>query len=269
MPNNIKKHGDDTLALYFLAWQDVIERLDTIILEIRHIQQNIIHLLHVPELYEPLRHEEDYLWKYDRWGDKTEQRNKIQLVKSWINDYPPISREVTPSQKDPAGHRQRVANPEDKVRKADEIFTRIQAIVQDCVDYELWSVDQKARYHNLAALQTLKQNVFNDKLALCEIACPLFSHIIETGQSATNRKYDLANFIFTRTAIMARSREYINRLGDLQTNFSHSQDFGLHDHPRPNINRRRDQHMYGVHLNNRCKGYKSRNAFVADQAGSM
>src|ERR1043165_4646211 len=46
----------------FLSWLDAVERIDTLILEIRHVQETIVSQLRVPELYEPFRYEDYYLW---------------------------------------------------------------------------------------------------------------------------------------------------------------------------------------------------------------
>ena len=93
---------EDMLALYFLSWHDVLERLDTIILEIRHIQKNIIHLLHAPYLYHALKYEQDFLWgdkqndteAKDRnsWSEKVKFGNNFAtLAEQWVIDFPKIS----------------------------------------------------------------------------------------------------------------------------------------------------------------------------------
>jgi hypothetical protein len=46
----------------YLLMADTIERLDTIILELRHLQRNIIHSMREPGFSAPLRFEEDFLW---------------------------------------------------------------------------------------------------------------------------------------------------------------------------------------------------------------
>ena len=43
-------------------WGDTVNRIDTLILELRHLQLNLIKVLKVPEFYEALRFEESYLW---------------------------------------------------------------------------------------------------------------------------------------------------------------------------------------------------------------
>lgn len=94
-PKHNAKH-----VLAFLAWQDVMERLDTLLLEIRHLQVNIVHNLRVPELYEPIIYEEQYLWggpyfqveqeTHSTWTKllKGQQYKFSKLVADWIIQYP-------------------------------------------------------------------------------------------------------------------------------------------------------------------------------------
>ena len=55
---DFKPYQDPHELLSLLAWVDAHDRLDILILEIRHIQTNLVHALRVPVLYRPLRFEE-------------------------------------------------------------------------------------------------------------------------------------------------------------------------------------------------------------------
>ena len=54
--------GRASRLLAFLSWLDAIERIDTLILEIRHVQETIASQLHEHKFYDVLRYEDYYLW---------------------------------------------------------------------------------------------------------------------------------------------------------------------------------------------------------------
>ncbi|HCS88637.1 MAG TPA: hypothetical protein DIW77_00875, partial [Chromatiaceae bacterium] len=63
---DFKPYQDPHELLSLLAWVDAHDRLDILILEIRHIQTNLVHALRVPVLYRPLRFEERCIWFSDK-----------------------------------------------------------------------------------------------------------------------------------------------------------------------------------------------------------
>jgi len=83
--------------LYLLSFLDVIDRIDILFLEIRHLQQNIIYRLRTPSLYLPLRYEEKLIFgnNTDGWNEwinklSTEERahQGSRLARDWIIRYP-------------------------------------------------------------------------------------------------------------------------------------------------------------------------------------
>ena len=58
------KYNNDTKAykISYLLMADTIERLDMILLELRHLQRNIIYSMREPGFNAPLRFEENFLW---------------------------------------------------------------------------------------------------------------------------------------------------------------------------------------------------------------
>lgn len=58
----IPKEETESRAVAFLAWLDAFERIDTLMLEIRHVQETIVSQLRRQELYIPFRYEDHYLW---------------------------------------------------------------------------------------------------------------------------------------------------------------------------------------------------------------
>lgn len=247
---------NDCMAMYFLFFQDIIERIDTLLLEIRHFQQNIIYLLHTPELSQALTYEELFLW-FDNGDLDSINESKLRyddrdlldnIANSWIIEFQRL-------QTSSKAEKPKLVNIDEEMKKKYiEIQMKITSVVTNNINLGVWSNDQRAIYHNLHALQKLKQKAFRDKLEICAFASHIFNPYIEScnGDLIKNSN-GFSHFLILRSVLLARLREYVERLGDQQVVFSHSQDFGLHDHPRPNIHRRRDQHLYDVHLADRCR----------------
>ncbi|MCI5132747.1 MAG: hypothetical protein D3904_14820, partial [Candidatus Electrothrix sp. EH2] len=59
-----KTYSKDTRSfkICYLLMSDTIDRLDTILLELRYLQRNIIYFMHEPNFSAPLRFEEEFLW---------------------------------------------------------------------------------------------------------------------------------------------------------------------------------------------------------------
>lgn len=252
----------DLSALYFLSWLDSIERLDTLLLEARHLQQNIVYLLRAPALYRPLRYEEDLLWDWKGWEILSDTRLTWDLARDlarcWVPPYPEIG-----------------STPEDVRKKIDHLFEATALVHADIALIQArarsvsetvregvnglasrgrWSQDQKAHYYNLLAIQEIKRHIVRDKIILCWEGLRLFVYPSE-GSTPVDQGHwtNFSRFLVLRTAVQARARSYVARLGDHLFLFTHSQDYGLHDHPRPSVERRRDQHMYSSHLRDRCR----------------
>lgn len=79
----ISKQIDTEDVIVTLLYADAIERSDTQILEIRHLQVNIIHALRLPDLYAALRYEEEFIWgnidPYIRSEDAVSQDSDSQI----------------------------------------------------------------------------------------------------------------------------------------------------------------------------------------------
>ncbi len=60
----VKDHR--TLKVCYLLLSDTIDRIDTILLELRHLQRNLIYFMHEPAFNAPLRFEEEFLWENEQ-----------------------------------------------------------------------------------------------------------------------------------------------------------------------------------------------------------
>ncbi|BAO43183.1 hypothetical protein [Thiolapillus brandeum] len=235
--------------LAFLAWVDVIERIDTLLLEIRHIQANIIYVLRCPRLYDVLQEEENKLWPppprdsenpsslpdsenegegNNCWSDVLRLSIDSALKESchWVKAYPTLEEQLV-------------------------LHGNI-----------IWNADQKRHYHKLRSLQLLKSNLLHDKVHLCWWAVRLFdienlSKVIPSGDRRKKEASKYAHFMLFRSAVLAKIRENVRWLGDLQDQFENDQDLGRQDHPRPSFARRREQGIYTTFLAERARDIAS------------
>ena len=151
--------------LYLLSFIDVMDRLDILMLEIRHLQQTIIYSLKAPSLYLPLRHEECYLFG-DNWDDEISGPPglgslDIELAKKWVIRYPTPKSAIEYYCKNPE-----VSDDGDENRIEKTIKHRIGKIWMG----DNWVRNQRRQYHSLYALQILKQHVLCDKISLARAA---------------------------------------------------------------------------------------------------
>ncbi|MBL3618404.1 MAG: hypothetical protein JMN26_11805 [gamma proteobacterium endosymbiont of Lamellibrachia anaximandri] len=254
-----------------------MERLDTLLLEIRHTQVNIIHSLREPVLYRNLRFEERYLWgHYHKLSTKTINETWLQLLcepgfsasdcaNAWIPRYPSPGLEVnSPNNEDSGVTPDENRTLKDNSLKIEDLATAyadtgtrksigeaISKRVEEVWQGGQWSLDQKRHYYNLQALQGLKRNILRDKLILCWWAISAFDIKglrIPGNRNHASPREELARFMVVRAGVMARAREAVERLGDLQAQYEKALDVGLQEHPRPSLARRREQGIYSGFL---------------------
>ncbi len=242
-------------AVSFLAWVDGIERLDTLLLELRHLQINIIHALREGDLYKPLKEEEGYIWgdvmspvKKD-WlaifSHPEFSTNHIRyLAHRWIVRYPALGKKngkYDPLDKKFPPYLENYL-PTDEQR---ETLRSVQEKVNSLRVNGVWSNDARRHYYNLSSAQIIKRNVLRDKMVLCWWGSKAFG-LLDGGPKAD--KDAIAHFFIVRSAIVARARRYVYRLGDLQAQLEKSMDMSLQDNPRPMLGRRREQGIYTAFL---------------------
>lgn len=237
-----------TYDLIWLMWLDTLERLDTILLELRHHQVNLIHALRCSELYEVLRYEEDYIWgSYKDEDGKTHdwlsllaqpkgQKNLSDIAALWTIQYPDLGQ--TGPSKTPGG-----TGFYDNDRRSGVDGSVHTAIHGKLNDGE-WRSDKRRLYFALRALQILKTNILYDKLTLCRWGI--------RAQRQAERATMAGRFLIVRAAVMSQAHEHIKRLGDLRAQFEAALDLGIQDHPKPLVGRRREQGIYSSYLSERC-----------------
>lgn len=261
-------NGMESLSL--VLWLDILERLDTLLLEIRHQQVNIIHSLHCEELYKALRYEEDYLWgcykscsncpsskdcndnkfQYKYWQDlfydaRLSQDNIIGLAHKWIIDFPlPQYTNNDSNKDDDLNLHFSYANT---CRK--EILEEIKQSAFEKWDGGAWDQETKRMYVCLISLQLIKRRILEDKLWLCFYGTRAFDLKKDMPRGDKNK---IADFIIVRSVLMKRADTYVVDIGDINAQYGRYIDIALQDNPKPMVGRRREQGIYLTFLANIC-----------------
>ncbi|GEM_PF-4684007 len=245
--------------ILWLLWLDTLERLDTLLLELRHHQVNLIHALRAGKLVEGLRYEEDYIWgSYKNNENETHcwsnifntektQEQLTSLIETWIIQFPDINSYEHHANSDDCGINSFNTDyfSENNHKKCSNDILDFLAYIKKS---GAWKSDQRRLYNAFRALQILKGEILNSKLALCR-----------WGSIALRHKKDslfAGQFLVIRAAVMSEIHEHIKRLSDLRAQFEAALDLGIQDHPAPQIGRRVEQGIYSSFLSERCRGLR-------------
>ncbi len=223
-----KQRAHDTLAaeaasqLYLLSWYDALDRLDTLLLEARHLQVNIISTLRTPELLRVLRYEEKHLWGKD-WNKGFKKYSLNELVDHWMFVFPhPHSLDSFASYYETTETPQEVKDLADKLHRT----------IKNTIKNGDWGNEQYHGYYTLQAIQHLKREIFRDKLVLSQHALnqsKLYKH--------THNFESKAEFMILRGAILFNAEmNYIEQLKNLQTQLSRTIDVLSEGIPRSSVN---------------------------------
>jgi len=253
--NNLQTKS--TSSLYYLLWHDVMERLDILLLESRHVQINIIHSLREPRLYSILGHEEKYLWppnvehknnthvKENLWWEEWQKflTNNISLesfAEKTVLLFPGLDEiQNTDSNK--------------KSKDFDEDVSLLMCRLNVIRENHQWNSGQYSDYSSLKKLQLLKLHIFKDKMFFCKYGLEAFSPSAnDRDNGSEHSSFRFSKLLLLRNGILERIIGYIERIGDHQAHFSKTHDIGIQDHPRPTMERRREQGIFSSHLTTYC-----------------
>lgn len=236
--------------LYLLAFLDVIDRIDILLLEIRHLQQNIVHSLRAPALYLPLRYEEPYLFGED-WGTKLveskDSSEDVRLLKDWVIRYPTPDlamryyNNLDENAQD--GYIRDTDNP-----KKSAIKSAIRKNVGMIWSGDNWARQQRRQYHALYALQILKQQIMRDKLALARASF----HANLSSENGRRESMSKPAFLILRQGVLHHITRYVSILKNHKQQMAESIEFGIDRNPTPSTVRRRDLGIFMDFLSNRC-----------------
>ena len=241
--------------MYLLAFVDVVERLDILLLEVRHLQQSIIYLLRTPALYRALHYEDDYIfgnWSVfnkDFSGDKSSRAFDTFVSTKSVLRYPNPRKAIEiyetlkgESESDIFNENEGGVSEHEKNRRA------IKKLLHTKVG-EIWLGDQWVRelrrhYYALRSLQVLKQQIFRDKVTFFREAQT--ADLLNKYSASTSDK--LPALMVLRSGIMFRINRYLKILQTHQQNFNKSVSYGILSFPRPITERRRQLGVFSDFL---------------------
>jgi len=275
----------------FVLLSDMVQRYDALLLEIRHLQTNIVHNMRESIFLGALRFEEHYLWGYYEPGTKQQYFGESRegqsdrrpwedllakvanpssefrdIARRWIIAFPPISPSPPEPQND-SSVAEKWSGQFVEFGTRDIIAQSIGKRLRDVRTQGLWRPETERTYGTLRGLQLLKREALADKLYLfwwagfaldwgwgpLDRADPAGD---DPSVSDPNHAPRLAHFVVARAALFARLREYLHRYGDLLTQFEKSLDLDAPDQHRPFLTRRREQGLYSGFLPDRCDAFR-------------
>lgn len=260
----------DAWRLYFLAWLDALEKLDILVLELRHLQHTCIFSLRAPVLQEVLRREEVIL---DPTAGENPDELFAELTRGGNSQSDPlslarrVSQELVPLFPDP------LEQPQDPpaVGEGDEPSAPPMAEVRELLRaiwlQGLWSDASKDLYQVLQSAQELKRQIICDRLVL------FLDGYRRLGLADKRRRFNdqerFPDLLMARMAVLARSHEYLGRIGDLQQRLGQHLESTPAQYPRPSVHRRRMQGVYTQYLARRVSYLRlSMNLLLAHLRGA-
>ncbi len=248
-----KDNSTDTRShkICYLLMSDTIDRLDTILLELRHLQRNIIYFMHEPNFNAPLRFEEEFLWG-EEWKTSFPHFATDKVNLQDIILFPDPDR-VSPS----SGPFSEIKKEEEDKEKRNKLREKIENNLKATI-YKLWHEDEwgiryKRNYEHLRGTQLFKRLIVKDKIKFLRFALNR-ANLAAGPSTADINPAVLAQFVILRDAIQQRSRQYLKRLVGYQSLFNKTLDIGVKDFPVPSLERRREIGIYMDFLNNRIQG---------------
>lgn len=257
-----------TRAVAFICWLDILERIDTLILEIRHVQETIVSQLHAADFYEIFQYEDNYLW--GRYCGKILDRNEQARSKDWFEilnshqwssfphfctvlaavwcpEFPPTSGKSVFYQT--LSERGEVASYEawfDRDRHDAGIGTW-KTTRAEISTKNLFSANDDRLYEALRYLQLLKRDILRDKVVLAYRALEAFD--------AFDRPFvqtPLAHFLLVRRGALYSLHRRLDGFRDILTTVQEILNLSMERDPPPTVWRRRDQGVYTTDLADNC-----------------
>lgn len=248
---------DPKAIMGVLAWLDTVERLDTLLMEIRHLQSSIIFYLREPIFYSLLEYEEDYLWGRYKTSTPTHAGASAPtdndfVSQSWFTVFRQLSGRRPPF-KELA--RAWVIRPQDSYNASPTIesfyIANERASIKKQADDRLvqiggsglWNSDTRRHYLIFRILQKIKSIIVYDKLHLCLSGFLAFRSYIDKF-AVDSRSTSLFEFMVKRSAVVMRLNHFVERFGDLQAQFDTALDLSFQEDPPPMLLRRQEQGFY-------------------------
>ena len=270
---------------------DGIERIDTILLEIRHLQSNLIYSMRFPALQRILRHEEGFLFGAFQERDETGHEPGEQTrsaSRAWTEMFdripprlnragvladladlfvPELARPNASAVWDIAARLQRKL--QNSIPTTSWLNFDVRSLMSDVISpiaRELrrrylqgeWDDMFQSNYELFLALQLLKREAVLNKLHLADVANSAFSRreLWSATKAADRLKKDdpfaFEKFLFVRSICLVNASLIVERLADVHAQFEKTLDIGSQENHRPITSRRREQGIYNHVLSERA-----------------
>lgn len=257
------EYNNDTkiYKISYLLMADTVERLDMILLELRHLQRNIIYSMREPGFNAPLRFEEDFLWgqgweKIFRECDTTEREDEVIAQNVPLFPSPEDSSVFIGTDQDAR------ENPDEPETLRDKNRNHIDGNLKGLLDHlwnkTEWRVSYGRHYDNLRGTQLLKRLIARDKFKFCKFALTHAGIVAGRHPETVNQDAQdaLSRFIILRSAVHSRCNQYLERIMEYQSLFSKVLDIGVKEFPAPSTERRREIGIYMNFLDERVKSVR-------------
>lgn len=249
-------------VVWTLLWADAVEKIDILLLEIRHLQVSLIYSLEVGELLQALHFEERFIWGEilpAEGGDPVDwsklllrQRVSLAQLGELAAAFVPAFRKEHDQfhRRAEDGLREPLSWPEGlpDLSREELLDDLTRAVLKKWLGAE-WGVDARRSLYLLDALQRLKRNLVFYKLHLCWWGCwasPPGGGPGPAGGGMGDEQ--AAHVLCVRAAVLEKTRQAVVRLGDLQAQFEQTLELAAQADRRPLASRRRRQGVYSSFL---------------------
>ena len=269
-----------------LSFLDGVDRLNTLLLEIRQLQTTLIHQLRAPGLLEPLQYEENFLWgtRLDRsppsakadfaahtsWLPVFEvvrniHDDSVPLSRCWVARYPhprdldgqkPGDRQVG-ARNEPEQILQDVPHLAGVLQPAAIVVTELTRKMGRLIGEDgrrgFLTAELRRLYHIMTSLQILKQNLLREKIVLTYYGLRAFGEI-HPHEASAYRTDDALHLLMAAIAVRHQLAYRVPSLGNLQRQIEQFVEPAFDLDPRPVASRRRDQGMFSIAVVDRIRG---------------
>ncbi|NDV28091.1 hypothetical protein [Desulfovibrio sp. JC010] len=257
------KNTSYTNALLFTTYTDVIDRIDTLFMDIRHLQTCVSHTLGIASLNSLLEYEERYLWERQQIKDITDISDEIR---KWIPSCPAMTsldteNSVSDGDEDDASG---------KWVRSPELERLLKTIAEDL--HATWwsynqSMDRRRHYYTFRSLQLIKRSVLECKLLFNHYAEEAFPYNFGADQqNGTPYECDwpaIIQFLILRRGVMHTLGDIVERVGAIKNNFGRNSERTMNEDPPYLTSWYREHNFFSQFLVDSCKdAYKEIHTFL-------
>ncbi|MBF0383487.1 MAG: hypothetical protein HQL69_20905 [Magnetococcales bacterium] len=267
-PNNNKiiDQAPNDWRIYFMAFVDLLEKLDILVLELRHLQSTCIYFLRCGEMYEALLRREEAIFSQERpVSDDPTQPNSLPYTNFLHNELALSQDHRKTAEKLAAllvspfpGKWRELAKEFGFEEGSDEykIFQPEPQLLDKIVDFQnrqSWTGPQKEMYQVLRTAQSVKRRIVADRLYAYLEGRDALGLGCESVSNRSHLHLSGPTFFMMRMGLLARARHYLEIIQDLQQRMAQDFESFPSENPRPRVHRRREQGAYTAYMSKRIQ----------------